>query len=302
MKPPNLLLGTALWGWTISNAICFRLLDEFYDSGFREIDCATNYPIDKKLEDFRLAEALLEEWVKSNGISDLQVLMKIGSINNLGTSQHNLTKSLVLMNLDWYRAQFGENLRTLMIHWDNRNSPSAIQQTLEALEIARKLGLSIGLSGIRHPEIYANLNECFGFDFRIQIKHNILESDYPHYRVFHGKKQFIAYGINAGGIKLAAQDYEEKSALKVRDSYCDKPHPIVPKVRQIIASANLKKGRSTLQSFNHIGMIYAFYSPDIQGILIGPSKIEQLKDSLKFYENLQKEDFSDVFAALINLG
>jgi len=302
MKTPSLLLGTAMWGWTISKTNCFRLLDEFYENGFREIDCATNYPIDKNPQDFRRAETILAEWVKSNGISDLHVLMKIGSINNLRTSEQNLTKSFILMNLDWYRAQFGENLRTLMIHWDHRNSTFAIQQTLEALEIARNLGLSIGLSGIRHPEIYANLNEAFGFDFRIQIKHNILESDYPDYLVFHGKKQFIAYGINAGGIKLAAQDYGEKSSLKVRGGYCDKPYPIVPKVRKIIEKANLKKGRSPLHSFNHIGMIYAFYSPDIQGILIGPSKVEQLEDSLEFYENLQQENFADVFEGLNNCG
>jgi len=99
---------------------------------------------------------------------------------------------------------------------------------------------------------------------------------------------------------LDAQAYTKKSSLKVRGKHSDKPHPIVHKVRQIMASANQKEGRSPLKSFNHTGMVYAFFSPDIQGILIGPSNIEQLNDSFKFYKILQQEDFSDVFEALNN--
>jgi len=43
------LLGTAMWGWTVSRPVCFDLLDTFYAAGFRQIDAAVNYPINKNL-------------------------------------------------------------------------------------------------------------------------------------------------------------------------------------------------------------------------------------------------------------
>ncbi len=298
LPPPNLILGTAQWGWTTNRQTAFSLLDEWYANGFREVDTATNYPIDKNPDHFRSAETILQEWVKANGITDLQVMMKIGSVNNLFTPEHILTKSFLLMMLDEYRHLFGSNLDTILVHWDNRESKDEIRESLEALETAKETGYKIGLSGIRYPALYAELNEEFNFDFRIQIKHNVLHSDYQRYASFHGSQRFITYGINAGGIKLDSSEYAANSTLKARGGDLSTEPPIVLKIKDLIKSINLNNDLPPIHSFFQIGMINAFYHTDVQGILLGTSKIEQLKQSTDFYQILRKADYSDVYRSL----
>lgn len=301
MKQENqeaLTLGTAMWGWTVPEKTCFQLLDRFYESGFRQIDTATNYPINKRPEDFRKAESILLKWIKAHKIKDLKVIVKIGSINNMRSPEHNLSKSFILMNLDEYRFKFDPNLAMLMIHWDNRHNIGEIRQTLEGFENIRVHNLQTGLSGIRHPKLYAQLNEVFQFDFYIQIKHNLLQSDYHKYQVFHGKRRFITYGINAGGIKLDPEDYRTDSSLRARGGDIAAEHPLAAPLQQILIQANQVLDRPKLSTMNHFGMIYSYYSPDVASILIGPSKPEQLEDTLEFFEQLQRYDYTDVFSSL----
>ncbi len=99
-QSPTLILGTAMWGWTTPRETAFAMLDEWYSRGFREVDTATNYPIDRDPEHFRLAEKILLEWIAAHGVTDLEVMMKIGSVNNLRSPEHLLTKSFILMMLD----------------------------------------------------------------------------------------------------------------------------------------------------------------------------------------------------------
>lgn len=299
---PTLLLGTAMWGWTIPETRCFELLNAFYAAGFRQIDTATNYPINKRPEDFRRAETILKSWTDAHGVTDLGIIVKVGSINNLRSPEHNLSKSFLLMNLDDYRAKFGSNLDMLMVHWDNRDDAAAIGQSLEALDEARRQGLKIGLSGIRHPEIYADLNQQFQFDFHIQFKHNLLQSDYERYKNFHGSNRFIAYGINAGGIKLDASAYHADSSLSARGGDITQEPPIAAPLRAIIAEANATDDRPAIESMNHCGMIFAYHSPDVAGILVGPSKVSQLEDTLNFYQHLHQFDFQDVYQKMSALA
>lgn len=295
---PTLTLGTAMWGWTMPKEICFELLNYYYEHGFRQIDTATNYPINKQPEDFRKSEIILQEWIHTHGVQDLQTIVKIGSINNLRSPEHNLNKSFMLMNLDDYRHKYGSNFNMLMIHWDNRDEEQAVRETLEALAEARKLGLEIGLSGIKYPAIYKKLNEEFKFNFHIQFKHNLLQSDYSRYAVFHGTQRFTTYGINASGLKLETAAYRADSSLKARGGDVDTVHPITVSLQQVLMEANHTVNRPKLSTMNHIGMLYAYHSPDVESILIGPSKLSQLQDSLEFFEYLQHFDYTDVYHQL----
>jgi len=295
---PSLILGSAMWGWTTPAATAHAMLDEWYAQGFREVDTATNYPIDKDPAHFRLAEKILKEWIKANGVHDLEVMVKVGSVNNLFTPEHILTKSFLLMMLDEYRNLFGTNLNTFMVHWDNRDQAQKIKESLEALATAREMGLKTGLSGIRHPDVYAKLNEGFGFDFRIQIKHNILHSDYQRYAAFHGKQRFITYGINAGGIKLDPAGYAPTSTFKARGGQVTSEPVIVQEIRDFIKTLDTGTLPQPVHAFYQVGMINAYHHPDILGILLGPSKVEQLKHSIDFYQALKSGYYSDVFRSL----
>lgn len=297
----DLILGTAMWGWTMPKKKCFQLLDHYYEKGFRQIDAATNYPINKIPKDFRRAEQILEEWILQNGISDLRIIMKVGSLNNLRTPDHNLSKSFLLMNLDEYKFKFGNNLDSIMVHWDNRTSKEEIEMTFEAFQIINDQGFKLGLSGIKRPDIYHQLNQKTAFDFRIQIKHNLLYSDYERYHFFHGNQRFIAYGINAGGLKLDLNSYHQNSSLNARGGDTQVLPPLMQKLHSIIPDINKNSKRVAVTNFNQIAMIYAFHSPDIGGILVGPSKLQQMEGTIEIFEALKNEDFADVVPILSSI-
>jgi aryl-alcohol dehydrogenase-like predicted oxidoreductase len=282
IPPVQLLLGTAMWGWTVSRPTCFDLLDTFYAAGFRQVDAAVNYPINKNPDDFRAAEHILLEWINTHGIRDLKITMKLGSLNNLRSPEHNLSKSFLLLNLDDYRYRLGSNWDTLMVHWDNSDAPDAIAETLEALAISRNAGLRIGLSGIRHPDLYARLNAQveFNFDFHIQIKHNFLQSDYARYSDFHGSRRFSAYGIHAGGIKPDASAYRPDSSLAARGGNVQALTPEVEQWRQLIEKQPRPLG------FHEAAMMFAAGHPDIESIVVGPSSQAQLLDTINVWKNL----------------
>lgn len=296
----TLILGSAMWGWTVSAAVVFDLLDEWYQAGFREVDAATNYPIDKNPDHFRRSEQILQEWIKANGVNDLRVMMKVGSVNNLFTPEHLLTRSFMQMMLDEYRHLFGGNLDTFMIHWDNRSEAAAIRESLDVLKEAHASGLSVGLSGIKFPETYAALNSEYQLPFRIQIKHNVFYSDHNRYASFHGQRRFIGYGINGGGIKLDAAQYSDNSTWKARGGIPGKEPDRVEEVQHLIKQQSGHPDRPTIDSFYQIGLIHAYYHPEIAGILIGASNKKQLKESIHFFQSLKELDYTDIYQGLID--
>lgn len=308
--PQRLLLGSAMWGWTIGEEEVFSLLDEWYALGLREIDCATNYPIDKVPGHFRKAEGLLADWIKANGVNDLRVMMKVGSINNMRTAECLLTKSFLLIQLDEYQRLLGSNLSCLMIHWDNREDAAAISSTLEALVLAREQGVSAGLSGIRHPWLYAELNRAFGLEFSIQVKHNPLQSDLLRYRPCFPGSQFIAYGINAGGLKFPAEGGNAVGSLAARGGATPRTEELLEQVGGIVRAANRHTGdeggrgprRPLLKAMHEVGMIFACYCPGISGIILGPSSVAQLRENIRFYKSLDGADFRDAWQQLAALS
>ncbi len=299
---PDLILGTGMWGQTVSKKEAFSLLDTFYAAGFRDVDTATNYPINKNPDDFRKAENFLKEWINAHTVSDLRIICKFGSVNNLFTPEHNLSKSFVLMNAQEYQNKFGNNAATLMIHWDNRADKKEIKETYEALKIAENSGWKIGLSGIKFPEVHAELNQEYNFDFSIEIKHNPFESSYGHYSPFHAdKRRFIAYGTTGGGIKLD-EKYSASSSLVLRNKLENIKKENIGKVKLILEKVNKNQERPKIEQMFELGLINAAYHSEMQGIILGCSRLEQLERSIDFYRNLYQFDYLDVYEGLLSLS
>ncbi|MFK7937125.1 MAG: aldo/keto reductase, partial [Saprospiraceae bacterium] len=231
------ILGTSMWGWTIKKATAFEILDFYYAQGGRQVDTATNYPINKNTLDWRKAENILAEWINANGVNDLEIWVKVGSLDNLRSPQHNLHPSFLYLALDYYQNLFKSNLHTFGIHWDNRDNVNEIAASFTALNDIHRAGYQLGFSGVQRPNLYADLNQNYHFKFRIQLKNNILQSDYDRYPQFHDQHEFIAYGINANGLKLKPNRYREQSYLKMRGGDPSQPHPIISKVQTIIEQA-----------------------------------------------------------------
>lgn len=299
----TLILGSAQWGWNVSRAEAFRLLDAWLDTGRREIDCATNYPINRNPADFRASEKILFEYVQAHGLRDLRITMKIGSLDNMRTPEVNLAPSFVLMMGEEYHRVFGENLHCLMFHWDNRDDEAAIHESLKSLtRLQKEAGIQPGLSGIKYPEVYARANEHLGLSFDIQLKHNVFHSDFERYEPFFSNTQalkhsFFAYGINGGGVKLD-EHYAPNSVFLARGGQPEKVAAALEKIRGMLPDRNRAFVRPPVKTMNHIGLIYAGLHPGLNGILLGVSSVDQLKETLDFWRNLETFEYEDVFGAL----
>ncbi|MEQ1745750.1 MAG: aldo/keto reductase [Saprospiraceae bacterium] len=299
MKQKKLQLGTAQWGWTVSPDEAFRLLDAWLAAGHRSVDAATNYPINKNPEDFRAAERILLEYVRAHGLRDLDITMKIGTTDNMRTPDTNLAPSFVLMMAAEYARLFGENLRVLMLHWDNRDDPSAIRGTMEAFANVRsELGLRPGISGVNHPEAYREATQGLDLEFDIQLKHNVLISHLLRYAVFSepGHRRF-AYGINAGGLKLEGA-YPAVSTFFARGGDPDNAAAVLEKIRTSQPRWNTAHVRPPVRTMNHVGLIYAGQNAQLDGLVLGCSNVAQLNETLDFWRNVEAFDYADVVADL----
>lgn len=308
MANKTLLLGTAQWGWTVSRAAAFELLDTWLAAGHRHIDAATNYPINKDPADFRAAERILHEYVHAHGLRDLDLTMKIGSLNNMRSPEINLSPSFILMMGEEYRRLFGENLKTLMLHWDNRSETAPIRESLRALYLlAKEQALRPGLSGIKHPELYAEANREWNLAFDIQLKHNVLQSDLSRYQAFISTppgtvptQRFFAYGINAGGLKLDGP-YPTGSTFLARGGNPAQATLVLERLQELIPKWNLAQVRPPVRTMNHLGLIFAGLNPDLNGIVLGFRNKAQLEETLDFWKNLEVFDYQDVFTALARM-
>jgi aryl-alcohol dehydrogenase-like predicted oxidoreductase len=303
MTNKQLLLGTAQWAWTVSREEAFQLLDAWLDAGQKAIDCATNYPIDKNPAHFRAAEGILQEYLQAHGLSTLQITMKIGSLDNLRSPEANLSPSFVRMMTGEYRRLLGNNLRCVMLHWDNRSDPEAIADTLHTLvDVCREEGLRPGLSGIRHPEVYAPLVEQTQVSFDIQLKHNILHSDLPRYAPFQRlAHRYFAYGINAGGLKLEGE-YSPDSTLKARGGDPAAAEMLLASLREALLRWNTAFVRPPITAFYQIGLLFAALHPQLDGVVLGCSSIAQLRQTLDFWRNLETFEYTDVFDQLVHIA
>ena len=289
----DLILGTALWGWTIPENTCFEILDEFYKNGFRGIDTATNYPINKDPKFFRFAEAVIMKWIEANGINDLKITIKAGSIDNSGLPENNLTYSFLIMSHEYYREKFEDNLDTFMVHWDNRDDEESILKTIDSLKIIRKK-CRVGLSGIKDPRIYFEYLKKTDTVSSIQIKHNIFESHYARYSHFHDLVSFVAYGINAGGLKFD-NEYHALSSISVRSVNASSYQHCLADLQSLISDYGI------CRSFNDVSMVYAINSPGISGIISGASSKKQIKETIDSFHNLLQGDTSTLYHRLLEI-
>jgi len=295
----DLFLGTALWGWSIDKPAAFALLDSFYTEGFRWVDTATNYPIDKNPEHHRLAERMLAQWAQDRSVCDLRVIVKVGSVSNDESSANNLTPDFIRRAHKQYQTLYGKNLDSLWIHWDNRDSLEDISATLAALREVSP-NQPVGLSGIRYPELYAKAGHDLDLRFRIQVKHNLLSSALAHYQGLRVRSTFYAYGLNAGGLSLTSSS-SESSSIRLRHIDPAVLSRLRPGIEAFIQESREAGSRLQLRTLNQIAMLHAYGSPELSGMIIGPSKLEQLAESISFFRQLESRDIESWYRKVVEM-
>ena len=284
MTEPNnqlkhLCLGSALWGWEGAEVDCFGVLDEFYKNGHRYIDTATIYPIDKNPQSCGRSLELIGEWAKANGVDDLKTIVKLGGVNNLGSSENDLSLEFLKSENEKVFSLLGENYYCSMIHWDNETKPELIEQYCQHFKQANRAS-RLGLSGIKDWEGYF---ECLSEDLYLEVKNNILfdgVSTIPHRdkldRVF-------VYGTSVSGLKLSGE-YDARSYVKLArgNSFHD----------QQVVKLNIKEikkymGNSqVVENFYHLGLVYNETIDEVFGTIIAPKNVNQLSNVFEMRNRL----------------
>jgi aryl-alcohol dehydrogenase-like predicted oxidoreductase len=301
----SLVLGTAQWGWSVDRSGAFLLLDNWLKAGYSEIDIATNYPINKRPEDFKAAEKILAEYIHAHGLTQqLRITMKIGSMSNMGTPDVNLSPSFILIMAHEYRRVFGKNLTGIMLHWDNRSEAAEIELSMAALNTLSQEGFRPGLSGIKHPEIYVKINETLDLSFDIELKHNPFVSDYDRYKLHFSadKHRFLAYGLNAGGLKFSGQKGQDAQTFDLRGGQIAHFEAKLAKIEAMLPDWNLAFVRPPIVTMNHLGMVYALCSSPIGGAVIGPRTPAQMQEAITWHRNTDMFDYSDVVKWVLKIS
>ncbi len=157
----------------------------------------------------------------------------------------------------------------------------------------------MGLSGVKQPEVYASvLSDLNWADLWLQLKHNVVYSDYARYATLHPFVHCIAYGINAGGLKLHKSSYNERASLLARGGQPEKHQNLVAALSTLPDRVQKITGRSVPEKMNHLGMLYALLNTGIERVLIGVSSVEQLQDSFAWEQAIRVHDYQDWYQAI----
>jgi aryl-alcohol dehydrogenase-like predicted oxidoreductase len=295
MKPstlsPNqkaLVLGTALWGWGINRRNAYQLLERFLRNGGSMVDTATNYPINKRDKDFGLAIRWIADWIELNNDSKLSLIVKIGSIDNMGSQNVDLRPESIIKSANNLRDLFAEALYCISVHWDDRDGGEvqmrSIDQTVKAMADLEKSGLAVGMSGIRHPDLYYKAAPALANKWIIQVKENFITSQAREsYQPFFPDAAYLAYGINLGGIKTGS--LKQDSSIRLRK--INIPDLLVEKLSAVLDSDHDFVPRPT--SLNELALAKAYANPALSGVIIGPRNVEQLDNAMQYWDRLKQQ-------------
>lgn len=282
-----IVLGTALWGWGVDRNEAYKILEYYVHCGGHFVDVATNYPINKVAKDYGVALTWLADWLALHPDVKMSIIVKIGSLNNMGGSESDLRPATINRVTDEIRASLGDSLYCISIHWDNRDKEdvSSIADTVECMAKIFYSGINVGFSGINSPELYYKARPDLFDKWIIQVKENILTSSSRlAYKKYFPSASYIAYGINMGGIKQNTTS--NISSLALRGGNVNKD--IVVQLNDYLSSC--KELNPSPKSFNDLALSYVYFCQSLDGCIIGPRSLGQLKNTITFWNKLKSLD------------
>lgn len=286
VSPKRVVLGTALWGWGVNKPEAFRILDHFAECGGTVVDVATNYPINKVASDYGLALEYISGWIKSRHHKGLQVILKLGALDNQGSSQFDLSRDRIARIVDEADKKLGESLFCVSVHWDNRGQRLddyvGIEETAKELQELSASGFEIGLSGIKNPAAYQKCLDLCPGDLWIQVKENLLTHEArDNYELVFPDAKYLAYGLNMGGLKIDENRPESSKQLR-NITY---PAWLVDSIRRFLNENDLYPAVRTVSDLT---LFHAFCNSRLSGVILGPRTRAQLKEALDFWDCLNK--------------
>ncbi len=182
-----LAFGGNVFGWTVDEAMSFRLLDAFASAGFNMIDTADSYskwvPGNRGGE----SETIIGKWLKRSGKREKVVIAtKVGS--ELGPNDKGLSKSYILRAAEKSLQRLQTDYIDLyQSHFDDPETP--MEETLEAYSLlvsqgkvraigasnygAERLSRAIEISEQRGYPAYRSLQTLYNLYDRADFEANL---------------------------------------------------------------------------------------------------------------------------------
>ena len=152
-----LAFGGNVFGWTVDEALSFRLLDAFIDAGFSMVDTADVYTRWIPGHVGGESETIIGKWFKQSGKRSKVVLAtKVGM--EMGEGKKGLSKSYILSEVETSLKRLQTDYIDLyQSHVDDLNTP--LDETMEAFATLVKQGKvrAIGASNYKAPRLEAAL-------------------------------------------------------------------------------------------------------------------------------------------------
>lgn len=289
--PERLLLGTAMWGWSVGEDAAFAMLDAYTAAGGQWVDTAVNYPINGEPGSYGLALRFLSDWLAARPGSHLSVWVKVGSLDNAGSAEVNLAPSAILVWEELLRQSLGGNLRCLGVHWDPREDPFLIAETVHALASLQGDDLHVGLSGLTRPDLYAAASSSLPFPWWVQVKENLhTRASRLHAAAHLSDARYFAYGINGAGRFTTAGSVQAGSTAALRGLSSE--HVELPMAVQRFMQA------AHIESVAQLALMFAASNKYLDGVLIGPRTVAQLEANLHWWSLAENGDYAASFEAL----
>lgn len=278
----KICLGTALWGWSVDKLTAFTILDEYYQQGGRYVDTANNYPLNSDPSVYQSSALFLSAWIQERNVSDLKIFFKVGSLSNQNTAQNDLSYDYLTQQITWAKDKFGLNLHSIMIHWDKRTSEQEIAETCKIVPDLVSSHIELGLSGIDHPNLYLKTLIKYNLDkINVQTKFNFINNGVKHYDSLSSLNlSFWAYGISISGLKLSESEYRDDSYVKI--ARASNYHENVLTENLKLKIQKILKKNSHIKSVYHLALAFSENAKSIDGYLVAPSSLSQMKDIFNF--------------------
>ncbi|MBZ0188015.1 MAG: aldo/keto reductase [Candidatus Obscuribacterales bacterium] len=135
-----LAFGGNVFGWTVDEAMSFKLLDGFVDAGLNLIDTADVYSVWQEGSLGGESETIIGKWLKASGKRDKVVIAtKVGMKMSRNLGCQSLSKAYIFKSVeDSLRRLQIETIDLYQAHNDDQSTP--LEETLEAFSELIKQG------------------------------------------------------------------------------------------------------------------------------------------------------------------
>lgn len=152
--------GTQLLSQTFSKETIFDLFRKALLIGADGFETAPNYPMTDDMENFGYMESLLLEWLLTRKDQKIEVLVRIGAIDNKPVFERNNNFSFLVMSSDNYRDKFGLNLKMLIISNSAKNTAVSATSIVDAAKVI-SANVDIAFADVDY-ELFAKQKEMKG--------------------------------------------------------------------------------------------------------------------------------------------